>query len=140
MRKWPYLSSWVMNRKTKVTLLSQTLKVEEKKVSLFFWFVTQELRYGHFIFWTSVSEVRIIVKGRKCQYLGPWAINKKTKDTLLSQTLKVENKKVSLFCNCKCENCNSENNKQLDLIKHIKYYIWLVSRTVRSHIHRLNDE
>ena len=97
MRKWPYLSSWVMNQKTKVTLLSQTLKVEEKKVSLFFWFVTQELRYGHFIFWTSVSEVRIIVKGRKCQYLGPWAINKKTKDTLLSQTLKVEKKKVSLF-------------------------------------------
>ena len=96
MRKWPYLSSWVMNKKTKVTLLSQTLKVEEKKVSLFFWFVTQELRYGHFIFWTLVSEVRIIVKGRKCQYLGPWAINKKTKDTLLSQTLKVEKKKVSL--------------------------------------------
>ena len=86
-----------MNQKTKVTLLSQTLKVEEKKVSLFFWFVTQELRYGHFIFWTLVSEVRIIVKGRKCQYLGPWAINKKTKDTLLSQTLKVEEKKVSLF-------------------------------------------
>ena len=95
-----------MNHKTKVSLLSQTLKVEEKKVSLFFLFVTQELRYGHFIFWTSVSEVHIIVKGsevhiivkgRKCQYLGPWAINKKTKDTLLSQTLKVEEKKVSLF-------------------------------------------
>ena len=97
MRKWPYLSSWVRIKKTKVTLLSQTLKVEEKKVSLFFWFVTQELRNGHFIFWTSVSEVRIIVKGRKCQYLCPWAINKKTKDTLLSQTLKVEEKKVSLF-------------------------------------------
>ena len=43
------------------------------------------------------SEVRIIVKGRKCQYLGPWAINKKTKDTLLCQTLKVEKKKVSVF-------------------------------------------
>ena len=27
------------------------------------------------------------------------------------------------LCNCKCENCNSENNKQMDLIKHIKYYI-----------------
>ena len=24
----------------------------------------------------------------KCQYLGPWAINEKTKDTLLSQTNK----------------------------------------------------
>ena len=43
-----------------------------------------------------LSEIRIIVKGRKCQYLCPWAINKKTKDTLLSQTLKVEKKKVSL--------------------------------------------
>ena len=32
----------------------------------------------------------------KCQNLGPWAINEKTKDTLLSQTLKVEEKKVSL--------------------------------------------
>ena len=37
------------------------------------------------------------VKGRNCQYLGPWAINDKNKDTLLSQTLKVEEKKVSLF-------------------------------------------
>ena len=74
-----------MNQKTKDTLLSKTLKVEE------------ELRYGHFIFWTSVSEVHIIVKGRKCKYLGPWAINKKTKDTLLSQTLKVEENKVFLF-------------------------------------------
>ena len=32
----------------------------------------------------------------KGQYLGPWAINEKTKDTFLSQTLKVEEKKVSL--------------------------------------------
>ena len=32
-------------------------------------------------------------KGRKCQYLGPWAMNQKTKDTLLSQTLKGEKKK-----------------------------------------------
>ena len=28
-------------------MLSQTLKVEEKKVSLVFWFVAQEPRYGH---------------------------------------------------------------------------------------------
>ena len=37
-------------KKTKDTLLSQTLKVEENKVSLVFLFVTQEPRYGHFIF------------------------------------------------------------------------------------------
>ena len=86
MRKWSYLSSWATNHKTKDTLLSQTLKVEEKKVSLFFWFVAQEPRYGHFIFWRSGSEVRSIFKGSKGQYLGPWATNKKTKDTLLSQT------------------------------------------------------
>ena len=36
MREWPYLSSWAMNQKTKVTLLSQTLKVEENKVPVFF--------------------------------------------------------------------------------------------------------
>ena len=35
-------------------------------------------------------------QGKKGQYLGPWAINWKNKDTLLSQTLKVEEKKVSL--------------------------------------------
>ena len=44
----------------------------------------------------SGSGVCTIVKGRKCLYLGPFAMNKKTKDTLVSQTLKVEEKKVSL--------------------------------------------
>ena len=52
--------------------------------------------YGNFIFRSSGCGVCTIVKGRKCQYLRPWANNKKTKDTLLSQTLKVEEKKVSL--------------------------------------------
>ena len=36
--KWPYLGSWTTNKKSKDTLLSQTLKVEEKKVSLVFHF------------------------------------------------------------------------------------------------------
>ena len=48
-----------------------------------------------FIF-TLMAGVRTIIKGKKCQYLGSWATNHKTKDTLLSQTLKVEEKKVSL--------------------------------------------
>ena len=48
-----------------------------------------------FIF-TLMAGVRTIIKGRKCQYLGSWATNHKTNDTLLSQTLKVEEKKVSL--------------------------------------------
>ena len=31
-----------------------------------------------------------VVSGRNCQNLGSWATNKKSKDTFLSQTLKVE--------------------------------------------------
>ena len=68
-----------------------------KKVSLFFLFVAQEPRYGHFIFWRSGSEVRTVFKGSKGQYLGPWTSNHKTKDTLISQTLKVGEKKGPLF-------------------------------------------
>ena len=49
-RKCQYLGSWATNHKSKDTLLFQTLKVEEKKVSLVFLFVAQEPRYGHFIF------------------------------------------------------------------------------------------
>ena len=49
MIKWPYLGSWATNQKSKDTLLSQTLKVEEKKVTLVFLFVAQEPRYGHCI-------------------------------------------------------------------------------------------
>ena len=30
-------------------MLSQTLKVEEKKVTIFFLYLTQESRYGHFV-------------------------------------------------------------------------------------------
>ena len=44
----------------------------------------------------SWCKVRAIVSGRNWQYLGSWATNQKSKDTLLSQTLKVEEKKVTL--------------------------------------------
>ena len=37
-----------------------------------------------------------IARGRNFHYLGSWAKNKKNNDTLISQTLKVEEKKVSL--------------------------------------------
>ena len=37
-----------------------------------------------------------IIEGSNCQYLGSWATNKKSKCTLLSQTLKVEEKKAFL--------------------------------------------
>ena len=51
---------------------------------------------ANIILWSLGGGVRAIVKVRKGQYLGPWAINRKNKDTLLSETLKVEEKKVSL--------------------------------------------
>ena len=88
--KYQYRGPWTINEKTKETLLSQTLKVEEKKVSLVFWFVAQEPRYGPFIFWNLGNKVRGIVNWGKYQYRGPWTRNEKTKETLLSQTVKVE--------------------------------------------------
>ena len=95
-KKGQYLGPWAINWKNKDTLLSQTLKVEEKKVSLVFLFVAQEPRYGHFIFWSLGSKVRDIVKLQKYQYLGSWATNQKTKDTFFSSTFKVWESKVSL--------------------------------------------
>ena len=66
--KWQYLGPWAMNKKTKDTLLSQTLKVEENKVSLFFWFMAQELRYGHFLFWRQGdgSETALLIRMQEC--------------------------------------------------------------------------
>ena len=62
-RKCQYLGPWAMNQKTKDTLLSQTLKVEEKKMSLFFLFVAQEPTYGHFIFLSQ--EVKEVPSSRR---------------------------------------------------------------------------
>ena len=45
-RKWPYLSPWASNQKTKGNFFSPTLKVKEKKVSLFFSFEAQGMRFG----------------------------------------------------------------------------------------------
>ena len=49
MRKWPHLSPGASNLKTKGTLFPPTLKVEEKKVPLFFGLEAPGLRYGHFL-------------------------------------------------------------------------------------------
>ena len=49
MRKWPYLSSEVKNKKNKGTFFSSTLKVGENKLVLDFLFKAYELRYGHFL-------------------------------------------------------------------------------------------
>ena len=49
IKKWPYLGLESIKCKNKVTLLSQTSKVGEKKVPLFFRFTTPFLRFGHFV-------------------------------------------------------------------------------------------
>ena len=65
IRNKPYLEREIAKtlwRKHSIALLSQTSKVEEKNVSLVFWFVAQEPRYGHFIFWSLGNKVCDIVK------------------------------------------------------------------------------
>ena len=47
--KCQYLGPLAMNQRNKDTFLSQTMKVEENKVSSFFLFMAEEPRYGHFI-------------------------------------------------------------------------------------------
>ena len=74
----------------------QLLKFEKSKCTYFFDLWPRSLDFGNFFHWRSWCKVRAIVSGRNCQYLGSWATNQKSKDTLLSQTLKVEEKKVSL--------------------------------------------
>ena len=57
MRKGLYLSPLAKNQKNKGTLLSQTLKVEEKKVPLFFLFFGQGaeiLPFSHY-FWDILA-------------------------------------------------------------------------------------
>ena len=49
IRKLPYLGLESIKCKNKVTMISQTSKVGEKKVSLFFHFSTPFLRFGHFV-------------------------------------------------------------------------------------------
>ena len=102
MRKWLYLSPWAKIEKTKGSLFSQTLKVEENKVSLVFSIFVQELRFSLFLFFCQTRQQGAILKFRKWLYLSPWAKIEKTKGSVFSQTLKVEENKVSLvffnFC------------------------------------------
>ena len=97
MRKWLYLSPWAKIEKTKGSLFSQTLKVEENKVSLFFSIFAQGLRYSHFLIFCQPRQQGNILEFRKWLYLSPWAKIEKTKGTLFSETLKVEGNKVPLI-------------------------------------------
>ena len=97
MRKWLYLSPWAKIEKTKGSLFSQTLKVEENKVSLVFSIFAQELRFSLFLLFCQPRQQGAILKFRKWLYLSPWAKIEKTEGTLFSQTLKVEGNKVPLI-------------------------------------------
>ena len=96
MRKWLYLSPWAKIEKTKGSLFSQTLKVEENKVSLFFSIFAQELRFSLFLLFCQPRQQGAILEFRKWLYLSPRVKIEKTKGPLLSQTLKVEENKVPL--------------------------------------------
>ena len=43
----------------------------------------------------NLKILRAIIRGINSQYLGSWVTSQKSNDTLLSQTLKVEEKKVT---------------------------------------------
>ena len=77
-------------------MFSQTLKVEENKVSLFLSIFAQELRFSLFLLFCQPRQQGAILKFRKWLYLSPWAKIEKTRGYLFSQTLKVEENKVSL--------------------------------------------
>ena len=78
MRKWQYLRSWAPNHKTKGTFPSQTLKVEEKKVVLlFFYFWPRSRDMDNSCFEAQELEYIPLLREGECQYNGPLAINKK---------------------------------------------------------------
>ena len=53
----PYLSPGASNPKNKGTFFSSTLKVEEKKVPLFFGLEAPGLRYGHFLIFIKITKL-----------------------------------------------------------------------------------
>ena len=67
--------SYGLQKKSEGTFFSSTLKVEEKKVPLFFRFVVSGLRYRHFlIFWVCV-QIADINTMTKWQYPSTQATN-----------------------------------------------------------------
>ena len=97
MTEWPHFSPEVLKSKNKGTFFSSTLKVEEKKVSLFFGLEAPGLRYGNFLIFMITKTQSRTKKMRKWPYLSPGASNPKNKGTFFSSKFKVEEKKVPLF-------------------------------------------
>ena len=81
-------------KKTKGSLLSETLKVKANVVS--FSIFAQGLRYSLYLIFCQARQQGDILKFRKCLYLSLWSKIWKIKGTFFSQTLKVEGNKVSL--------------------------------------------
>ena len=76
-------------KKTKSTLFSQTLKVEEKKVPLVFLILALGLRYSNFLLFCQPRQQGGRQKLKTWLYLSPRAKIEKTKGTLFSSTFKV---------------------------------------------------
>ena len=85
------------SKKIKALCFVQLLKLDKAKCLYFFWFKALEQSYGHILI--SIPPCRWIarLKMKKKAYLSSLAINQKKKCTLPSQTLNVEEIKVSLF-------------------------------------------
>ena len=76
--------------------ISQALKVEGNKVPLVLAILAQGLRYSLFLIFCQPHQQGAILEFRKWLYLSPRVKIEKTKGPLLSQTLKVEENRVSL--------------------------------------------
>ena len=87
--KCQYLGPWDLDQKTQDTLLSHTLKVEEKKVIFVFLFMVQGPRYWHLLPLMMLRTPLPELLKMKWLYLGSWATDQKYKGTFSSSTLKV---------------------------------------------------
>ena len=85
--------------KTKDTFLSSTLKVWESKVSLFFWYMAQGLRYWHFSPWRWHVLLLLRFKRRNGHISAPGPQIKKLRTLSFLQLLKFEKAKYPYFFN-----------------------------------------
>ena len=83
--------------KTKDTFLSSTLKVWESKVSLFFWYMAQGLRYWHFFLWRWHVLLLLRFKRRNGHISAPGPQIKKPRTLSFLQLLKFEKTKYPYF-------------------------------------------
>ena len=97
--KWPYLSSWVTNKKNKDTFFCSTFKVWESKVSLFFQFMVQGPRYWAFFPWRCYELLLLRFKRRNGHISAPGPQIKKLRTLSFLQLVKFEKVKYPHFLN-----------------------------------------